>query len=171
MGKYLETLTLILLLSSCTLVEHEPIVEENIQIELDGRLPIDANGYYHLKLNPTSNQTIHRITGKVYNNTQPIKVGWSSNLYWWILKGEVIASITKTYINYFTGQITYVNLPPLINWKDSLVPTVNSASYSGKDGEINTVIAPIYRMRYDTLVVTMRFNERNITQNIKIVLE
>lgn len=171
MGKYFGTLALILLFGSCTIDEYEPIVEENISIELDGRLPLDVNGYYHLKLNPTSNQTIHRISGKVYNNTQPIKVEWNSNLYWWLLKGDVVANITKTYINYFTGEITYVNLPPLINWKDMLVPTINPTCYSDKDNEINTVIAPIYRMRYDTLVVVARVNERDITQSIKIVLE
>ena len=171
MGKYFGTLALILLFGSCTVDEYEPILEENISIELDGRLPLDDNGYYHLKLNPASNQTIHRISGKVYNNDQPIKVEWNSNLYWWLLKGDVVANITKTYINYFTGEITYVNLPPLINWKDMLVPTINTASYSDKDNEINTVIAPIYRMRYDTLVVVARVNERDITQSIKIVLE
>lgn len=171
MGKYLGTITLILLLGSCTFEQQEPIVEENISIELDGRLPLDVNGYYHLKLNPTSNQTIHRISGKVYNNTQPIKVSWKSNLYWWALKGDVVANITKTYINYFTGEVTYVNLPPLVNWKDMLVPTINSSSYSDKDNEINTVIAPIYRMRYDTMTVDVKVNERNITQTIKIVLE
>ena len=171
MGKYLGTITLILLLGSCTIIEHEPIIEKDVRIELDGRLPLDVNGYYHLKLNPTSNQTIHRISGKVYNNNQPIKVEWKSNLYWWMLKYDIVANITKTYINYFTGEITYVNLPPLINWKDSLVPTINFASYSDKDNEINTVIAPIYRMRYDTLVVVARVNERDVTQSIKIVLE
>ena len=171
MGKYFGTLALILLFGSCTVDEYEPILEENIGIELDGRLPLDDNGYYHLKLNPTSNQTIHRISGKVYNNDQPIKVEWKSNLYWWLLKGDVVANITKTYINYFTGEITYVNLPPLINWKDMLVPTINPTYYSDKDNEINTVIAPIYRMRYDTLVVVARVNERDITQSIKIVLE
>ena len=171
MGKYLGTLTLILLLGSCTIEEFEPIVEENISIQLDGRLPKDINGYYHLKLNPTSNQTIHRISGKVYNNTQPIKVEWNSNLSWWLLRGDVVANITKTYINYFTGEVTYVNLPPLVNWKDALVPTINSSSYSDKDNEINTVIAPIYQMRYDTLVVTANVNERNVKQTIKIILE
>lgn len=171
MGKYIGTLTLILLLGSCSIKEIEPVVEENISIELDGRLPKDINGYYHLKLNPTSNQTIHRITGKVYNNIQPIKVEWNSNLYWWLLRGDVVASITKTYINYFTGQLVYVNLPPLINWKDALVPTINSASYSGNAGEINTVIAPIREMKGDTLVVNARIIETEIKNQIKIVLE
>ena len=169
MAKYFRLLIVILFLTSG---EKEDIQSYDLPIlELDGRLPLDENGYYHLKLNPSSNQTIHRVSGKVYNNTQPIKVEWNSNLYWWLLKGDVVAHITKTYVNYFTGEITYVNLPPLVNWKESLVPTINPTCYSDKNNEINTVIAPIYRMRYDTLVVVARVNERDITQSIKIVLE
>lgn len=52
-----------------------------------------------------------------------------------------------------------------------LVPTINTASYVGADGEINTVIAPIYRMKNDTLVVTAQINDWEVTQSIKIVLE
>jgi hypothetical protein len=170
MGKYTGLLIVILFLTSCEKEELLPLQSE-LRLELDGRLPMDNNGYYHLKLNPTSNQTIHRITGRVSNTYEPTKVEWESNLYWWLLKGQVVAEITKTYINYFTGELTYVNLPPLTNWQDVLVPTINSASYVGTAGEINTVIAPIYSMRTDTLVVDCKINEWNIRQTIKIVLE
>ena len=51
MGKYLGILTLILLLGSCTIIDTDPVIKENISVELDGRLPMDVNGYYHLKLN------------------------------------------------------------------------------------------------------------------------
>ena len=126
------------LLTSCS---KEELDELSVvpTLELDGRLPMDSNGYYHLKLNPTTNQTIHRITGKVLNTTEPTKVSCWSNLTW-ELNGEV-------------------------------VPTVNSASYVSDGGEINTVIGPIYRMRYDTLQVKSTINEWYITQEIKIVLE
>ena len=126
------------LLTSCS---KEELDELSVvpTLELDGRLPMDSNGYYHLKLNPTTNQTIHRITGKVLNTTEPTKVSWWSNLTW-ELNGEA-------------------------------VPTVNGSSYVSDDGEVNTVIAPIYRMRYDTLQVKSTINEWYITQEIKIVLE
>lgn len=127
-----------MILTSCTKDEsYDDILVPTI--ELDGRLPIDSNGYYHLKLNPTTNQTIHRITGKVLNTTEPTKVSWWSNLTW-ELNGEV-------------------------------VPTVNGSSYVSDDGEVNTVIAPIYGMRTDTLRVKSTINEWNIIQEIKIVLE
>ena len=108
-------------------------------LELDGRLPIDSNGYYHLTLNPYSNQTIHRITGRVLNTTEPTKVSWWSNLTW-ELNGES-------------------------------VPTINGSSYVSDGGEINTVIAPIYSMRTDTLRVDCKVNEWDIRQTINIVLE
>jgi hypothetical protein len=137
MAKYFGLLVVILFLTSC---EKEDIQSYDLPIlELDGRLPLDENGYYHLKLNPTSNQTIHRITGKVLNTTEPTKVSWWSNLTW--------------------------------EYKGEVVPTINEASYVGNDGEINTVIAPIYSMRYDTLKVKSTINEWNITQTLNIVLE
>ena len=132
------TIIVLVLVVSCT--KEEDIVSSVVPtLELDGRLPLDDNGYYHLTLNPTTNQTIHRISGKVLNTTEPTKVSWWSNLTW-ELNGES-------------------------------VPTVNSSSYVSDDGEINTVIAPIYRMRYDTLQVKSTINEWYITQEIKIVLE
>jgi hypothetical protein len=69
-----------------------------------------------------------------------------------------VANITKTYFNTFTGQLQYSNLPPLINWKDELVPTVNSSSYTDElTGRGSTVIAPIGKMRGDTLTVYARY--------------
>jgi hypothetical protein len=172
MATYFRLLIVILFFWSCS--KEEYIEDYSLPIptlELDGRLPIDQNGYYHLVLDSTTNQTIHRISGSVLNTTEPTKVSWSSNLYWWLKQGDTIANITKTYINYFTGEVTYVNLPPLTNWKDVIVPTVNSASYVDKNGQINTMIAPIYRMKNDTLVVECTVNEWDIRQTIKIVLE
>ena len=128
------------LAASCT-VEDE-IIFDNFKVptlELDARLPIDNNGYYHLQLNPNSNQTIHRISGKVLNTTEPTKVSWWSNLTW-MYSGEV-------------------------------VPTINESSYVSDGGEINTMIAPIFSMRTDTLEVKSTINEWDITQTIKIVLD
>jgi hypothetical protein len=109
-------------------------------------LLFDANGFYHLKLDATKNQTLSRVTGTILlNGKEPIppeKVEWESNLYWSIKRGDTVAIITKSYINYFTGQFTIINLPPLIASKEELVPTSNFASYSGKGGQINNMIAP-----------------------------
>jgi hypothetical protein len=135
----------------------------------------DNNGYYHLKLDPTKNQTLSRVTGKILADGKepypPEKVDWESNLYWSIKRGDTVAIITKSYINYFTGQFTIVSLPPLIASKDELVPTSNFASYSGKGGEINNMIAPIYKMRGDTLILKTTHSTSKQIVFTKIVLD
>ena len=135
----------------------------------------DNNGYYHLKLDITRNQTLSRVTGKILADGKepypPEKVDWESNLYWSIKRGDTVAIITKSYINYFTGLYTIVSLPPLIASKDELVPTSNFASYSGKGGEINNMIAPIYKMRGDTLILKTTHSTSKQIVYTKIVLD
>jgi hypothetical protein len=149
---------------------------EGITIEfIDGlnddpiyQLSKDNNGFYELILNPYSNQTPQRITGRLLRNGEPLvdtssgdqpkKVSWESNLYWWLSVGDTVANITQTYINEFTGELDYINLPPIINWRDILVPTINSSSYTEQEtGIVNTVIDPIYIMKGDTMKITMSY--------------
>ena len=145
MKKILNIFTVILViifyamvLSSCSVEEDllEPVLPT---LEIDGRLPMDDNGYYHLELNDSSNQTIHRVSGQVLYITSPTKIAWESNLYW--------------------------------NFDDNIVSVTNCCSYVGDEGEINTVIAPVYSMKNDTLVLQATINEWNITKRIKIVLD
>ena len=138
---YLVVIFLVLVMilaASCTTATEDEIYGIP-EMELDGRLPLDSNGYYHLELNSSTNQTIHTIGGKVLNTYEPSKVTWGSNLFW-ELNGE-------------------------------LVPTINGSSYVQDNGDINTVIAPIFGMRNDTLVVQAELNEWDIIQTIKIVLD
>ena len=128
----------------------------------------DINGFYRLKLDRFRNQTAHRISGRlIRNDGRPVetlpsglrqKVKFSSNLYWWLLKGDTVANITHTFINPLTGELVYTNLPPLINWKDQLVPTINENSYTDDNtGIFNTVIAPIREMEGDTMKITVEY--------------
>jgi hypothetical protein len=55
--------------------------------------------------------------------------------------------------------------------KDELVPTTNSSTYSGKGGEINTVIAPIREMVGDTMVLKTSHSLSNKIIYTKIVIE
>jgi len=110
-----------------------------LQLTLDGRKPLDQNGYYHIQLDSTRNQTIHTISGRVLNQERPVKVEWYSNLVW-----------------YFNGEE---------------VPTINSSSYSNDEGEVFVVIAPIYKMKGDTLIINSHITETQITEKIKFVLE
>ena len=138
------------------------------------QLSKDSNGLYILTLDRSKNQTIQRITSKLLRNGKPIedlwsgpqpkKVNWESNLYWWLLEGDTVANITKTYLNLFTGELIYVNLPPLLNWREVIVPTINESSYSDDEtGIVNTVIAPIQEMIGDTMKIKMVY-VHSITQ-------
>ena len=138
------------------------------------QLSKDSNGFYNLTLDRSKNQTLQRITGRLLRNglpledlwsgSQPKKINWESNLYWWLLEGETVAQITKTYLNLLTGELVYVNLPPLVNWKDVLVSSINESSYSDNEtGIVNTVIAPIKEMVGDTMKIKMMYTH-SITQ-------
>lgn len=145
--KLLDYFVLILLVvvmilaASCTPQDDEILLPPLPTLALDGRLSLDNNGYYHLTLNENTNQTIHTIGGSVNNHEyyEPIKVEWSSNLFW--------------------------------EYNGESVPTVNCCSYVQENGNINTVIAPIFSMKNDTLSIQARLNEWNIIQTINIVLE
>ena len=177
-----KLIPLLILFSACT-KEDVPAPIKNYTLSIDSvlnqsgknSLPKDANGYYHLKLIPNSNQQPHRITGRILvNGKEPYpveKIEFESNLYWWLRRGDTTATITQAYINYFTGQFTIVNLPPLIANKDELVPTTNASSYSGKGGEVNNVIAPIREMIGDTMILKASHYTSKKVIYTKIVLE
>jgi hypothetical protein len=170
------------LFTTCT-KEDSIVPQKNYTFSIDSvltqsgtkSLVIDANGFYHLKLIPNANQQPYRVTGRILvNGKEPIpaeNIEWESNLFWWIRRGDVVAYITKSYINYYTGQYTIVNLPPMIASKDELVPTINKASYSGTKGEINTIISPISEMKGDTMVIkAFNYNAKK-TIYTKVILD
>ena len=74
------------------------------------------------------------------------------------MEGDIVANITYTYLNLFTGELVYVNLPSIVNWRDVLVPTINENSYTEQQtGIVNTVIAPIQEMIGDTMKIKMTY--------------
>jgi hypothetical protein len=182
MKKLLTPIILLFVLVSCEKRDYiEPIKDYTFSIDSvltrDGlrSLPKDINGYYHLKITVNGTPQSHRITGRILvNNRQPNpseKIDWESNMYWWLRRGDTLATVTKSYINYFTGQFTIVQLPPMVSRKDELVRTINLASYSGTNGEINTIISPIREMIGDTMVVQAKHTLSNKTLYTKIILE
>jgi hypothetical protein len=175
----------LLILFSCTKEEIKVIKPiENYTLSIDSvltqtgtqSLPKDTNGYYHLKLvNSFTNQQSHRITGKILlNGKEPIpsqKIDWESNLYWALKRNDTLASISVSYINYYTGQFTIVKLPPFIAQKNEMIPTINLASYNGKNGEINTMIAPVKEMKGDTMIIKATHYSSKTIIYTKIILE
>lgn len=103
---------------------------EPITFKLSAGLPKDENGYYHMNLNNGSEQTLHRISGKVLRNGRPvniIKFSWLSDTYW--------------------------------NMGEWQIPIVNSSSYSNADGEVNTMVAAVVSMRGDTATIYYGYHD------------
>ena len=171
MGKYIGILALSLLLFSCedNIVDSIP---DNYTMEVDGRLDTTLDGFYKLQLNSTTNsiQTIHRITGQLLNNGEepnpPQLVEWESSHYWTVT--DTAYSYIRRIVNY-NGQWVNVDTIYVTGFGGSIVPTINEFSYSGTNGEINTVIAPIDEMVGDTMIVKARF--RDLEKTIRIILE
>ena len=177
-----KLIPLLILFSACS--KDDVIVpQKNYTLTIDSVLTRDGtksltkdnNGLYHLKITTIGTPQSHRITGRILVDGKepqyPLKIDWESNLYWWLRRQDTIATITKSYVNYFTGQFTIVSLPSLVSNKDELVRTINLASYSGTKGEINTVISPIREMIGDTMVVKVNHTLSNKIIYTKIVLE
>jgi hypothetical protein len=166
-------LAFVIVFASCT--KDEVVVPNDIvEMSIDTRLPKDVNGYSYFKLYSSETQNIHSISGSIRINgkipDEPrVKVEWENNLYWNLKKGDTLATITKTYLNYFTGQFTVVKLPPLISNINALVPTINKVCYNSADGSINTVIAPKWEMKGDTMIVVARYN--GLVKTEKIILK
>tara|TARA_R100001369_G_scaffold35784_1_gene61116 strand:- start:353 stop:940 length:588 start_codon:yes stop_codon:yes gene_type:complete len=140
-----------------SVVEYEDGINElsPVVFELDSRLEVDANGYYHLKIDTSNWQTLHRISGHVYRDDNPvniIKFAWASSHHWIVGDdfGYVIANTGLndhgTYVGYDTTYVTWFG--------GSEVPIVNGSSYSREDGEVNTMIAPVKTMIGDTATIS-----------------
>ena len=156
--KVITSSLLFLLLFGCSdSVVFEPVEPENIRIELNPRLDVDGNGYYHLSLNQSNWQTLHRLSGTAYVNDVPLevlRVQWESSHYWYL--GDTLGYIVNRYLTnegiYVTVDTSYV-----IGFNGMEVPTINPASYSNADGEVNTMFAPVKSMRSDTVTIKMSF--------------
>ena len=140
-------------------VEGEPNSWElELTVELDPRVDLDNNGYYHLDMNQDSWQTLHRLSGYVYRDGEPLevqKIYWKSSHYWYL--GDTLGYIVNRYLTndgiYVTVDTSYV-----IGFNGMEVPTINPASYSNSDGEVNTMIGPIQSMVGDTMTIWYSWN-------------
>ena len=100
-----------------------------------------------------------------------VRFNWESSHYWML--GDTLGYIVHQgltddliYVSYDTTYIT--------GFSDFLVPTINSSSYSNSDGEVNTMFAPVWTMRYDTVLVSVGYIDNSyyvLNQSIEIVLD
>ena len=147
---------------------------DELFFDIDVRLPLDANGYYHLEMDTVSWQTTHRISGSVYTHDGPadvVRFNWYSSYYWYI--GDTLGYIVERgltddleYVSYDTTYITWFN--------GSEVPTTNCCSYSNSDGEVNNMIAPVQSMIGDTITISYVYRDYSNSLNegnVNIVLD
>lgn len=143
------------------------VFDEGLNHKAEFRLERDENGHFLFPMYNSEGQNIQIISVRLLRNNKALQtigsgkihnISWNSNLYWWLLQGDTVANVTYTYFNPFTGEIEYVNLPPLINWKDVLVPTINPTSLTDENtGRASAVIGPIGEMINDTMKVYVSY--------------
>lgn len=144
----------------------------NIEMSIDTRLPKDVNGYSVFNLYSETTQNIHRISGSIRVNGQipnepREKIEWESSHYWVLKQGEPIGIIYRRTWRGLGWQI--VDSIKVDNLKTSQVPTINSFCYNSADGSINTVIAPMWNMRGDTMTIVAKIG--NLIKTEKIILK
>jgi hypothetical protein len=171
MKQTLLSIIAILLLVSCDDgIYIEPFTDLDYQLNVDARLPMDDRGFYHLTINNQSNQTIHRLSGRLLKNGKepnpPEKVFWESS-HMWVLTDSIGYIIRRTIDS--RGRWSNVDTLVVRGFGNQSVPTINCCSYSGTNGEINTIIAPIREMKGDTLIIRTWFYTHN--KITKIILK
>ena len=128
----------LLFLVACT--ETPVTLEPQIDIDIYSELPYQ-NGYYYLDVRQSEKQTLGRLEGTIRIDGElpehPVKATWESNLYWTLVYNETTGEYERVVTHY-----------------PNKVPTINSSSYSNM-GVVNTMIAPIYEMEGDTMVVIL----------------
>ena len=156
--KVITSSLLFLLLFGCSdsVSSFESVEPDVIRVELNPRLNVDDNGYYHLELS-NNWQTLHRLSGTAYINDVPLevlRVQWESSHYWYL--GDTLGYIVNRYLTE-NGVYVSVDTSYVIGFNGMEVPTINPASYSNSDGEVNTMIAPVQSMVGDTMTIRMYF--------------
>lgn len=140
------------LLTACVDVPTQ--LEPQVSVNITSSLPYH-NGYYYMTVIKSEKQTITRIGGTIHIDGQPpeppVKATWESNLYWTLVYNETTGQYERLVTHYPTN-----------------VPTINTASYSN-NGQVYTMIAPIYEMKNDTMVVIL--TAENVSDTIRIILQ
>ena len=157
--KVITSSLLFLLLFGCSdsVSSFESVEPDVIRVELNPRLNVDDNGFYHLPLDMSSWQTLHRLSGTAYINDVPLevlRVHWESSHYWYL--GDTLGYIVNRYLT-DDGIYVSVDTSYVVGFNGMEVPTINPASYSNSDGEVNTMIAPVQSMVGDTMTIRMYF--------------
>lgn len=140
--------------------------------ELDARLPMDENGYYHLQLGQDW-QTLHRISGSV----SPVEDDWAltkvyyTSSHYWLIDDTLGYIVHQNWTLNDNGYMYTTNDTSYVTWFEGFeVPTINETCYSTNDGEINIMFAPVQSMKGDTITITGEAHfADNYISNIEIL--
>lgn len=169
---YIFGLILLTFFPACNKDVSNKPVEKNIELSIDTRLPKDSNGYSIFKLYSSQTQNIQTISGTIRVNGKipdapREKVEWESSHYWTLKYGDTIGTIYRRQWRGLGWQI--IDSIKVSNLKTSQVPTINPVCYNSADGTINTVIAPMWNMRGDTMIIVARIG--SVIKTEKIILK
>lgn len=180
MRRLICVVMLTLACTSTTSPEPDPIFE----MVLDARLPSNADGFYEMFVSPNVTQTFHRISGHVFADGQPLeyqRVMWESS-HSWTLSDTLSVIVRKSCpypdgsriecLWYITSQGAVKDTVYLTQFAGEEVPTVNAASISAPDGEINTMFAPVWWMVGDTVTITAHalFHTGEQKDSVRVIL-
>lgn len=116
--------------------------EVSYHIEIYPDLERDINGFYHLSLLRSLQQTLHTIYLRTDVAASSERVVWNAN---------------KTWSMEYCGFVFEV-------------PVINSVSYTDReDGTTRTILAPVIEMVGDTVTVSALL--KNATDEVQIILE
>jgi hypothetical protein len=143
--------------------------EPHITLDIEPNLPVDVNGYSVFEMYSNDTQNIHTVGGWIradgdIPNPERQKVEWESSHYWTLEVGDTIGTIYRRTWRGLGWQV--VDSILVTNLKKSLVPTINPVCYSESDGEIHTVIAPIWEMRGDTMEIVATSGNAKVMKKI-----
>lgn len=166
MKRILYSLIFVLTLSGCDKNDL------SIEMSIDTKLPKDSNGYSYFTLYSQNTQNIHTISGSIrmggeIPDNPRQRVEWESSHYWTLKEGEFIGTIYRRTWRGLGWQI--VDSIKVTNLRTSKVPIINPVCYNSTDGSINTVIAPMWEMKGDTITIVARSGK--VTKIEKIILK
>ena len=148
----------------------DDVPDISFTFEIEPLLEQDINGYYHLQIDRSQWQTIHRISGYVITEDgRPVKnyrIEWDSNLFW--VTNDTLGYIVNLYSSnngiYVSKDTSYI-----YSFTGVEVPTTNYMSSSKQSGEIINRISPVKSMIGDTMVLS--YDDLIQTSFISIVLD
>ena len=119
----------------------EPI-SQTFWFDEDPRLEQDENGYYHLTIDTTNWQTLHRLSGSIVDSAsnQPVvscRVEWESSHYWTL--GDTLGFWVRQGL---TDDLEWVSYD-----------TSYVVGFSNSYGQVSNMIAPVQSMIGDTMTI------------------